>query len=180
MGGAGPGEAVASGGVDRPFHKPMLIGRDVMNFDWGDHRKVRWRRLCSELLGGEEYVDSMTALLNLDSRHSTAEEVIPSEHLESGLQQYVWPLLQELPPRIVCPLTNRVWTTVAPLIAPLQIPFAACPIPLSCPPIIFRLPATTFTTILIKPHNHPSCPFMSNDQMADLGKACRWFLGDSA
>jgi hypothetical protein len=121
----------------------------------------------------------MTALLNLDWRHSTSEKATPMQHLESGLKQYVWPLLQELRPRIICPLTNRVWKTVVPLMAQFRIPFPECPVPLWRPPIVLRLPATAFTTMLIKPHNHPSRPFLNNDQMADLGKACRWFLGVS-
>src|SRR5712692_5365846 len=73
MGGAGAGEAIAHGGPDRPFQEPMRIGPDVMNLDWGDQRKVRWTRLCSAMLGGEQYVRCLTALLNLDWRHSARE-----------------------------------------------------------------------------------------------------------
>jgi hypothetical protein len=123
MGHAIPGETVAIGGANRPHRDSMEIGRDVMSFDWGDQRITRWTHLCSEMLGSESYVSSLTALLNLDWRHSANEKVIPTEELISGLNNYVWPLLGELRPGIVCALTNRVWDTIIPKVKPLRVSF---------------------------------------------------------
>lgn len=176
MGHATPGETVAHGGANRPYRDSMEIGRDVMSFDWGDQRITRWTRLCSEMLGSEHYVSSVTALLNLDWRHAANEKDIPTEELISGLNSYVWPLLNELRPRIVCALTNRVWDTIIPKVKPLRVPFPFCPVPLPREPIIFRLPGCDFNTLFIKPHNHPSRHFLSNDMISQVGKACQWFL----
>jgi hypothetical protein len=107
MGGASPTEPVEPGGANRPHRDPMRIGADVMSFDWRDSRKTRWTRLCSDMLGGEQYVSALTALLNLDWRHSTREGEIPQEDLSNGLARHVWPLLSELQPRIVCRLGDH-------------------------------------------------------------------------
>jgi hypothetical protein len=179
MGGARPTEPVEPGGANRPHRDPMQIGADVMNFDWGDSRKTRWSRLCSDMLGGEQYVSALTALLNLDWRHSTRESEIPQEDLSNGLNHYVWPLLSELQPRIVCSLTNRVWETILPKVQGLQVSFPRCPIRLPREPFVFELPRSQFRTLLVKSHNHPSRP-LRRDQMAELGRACRWFLNEVA
>src|SRR5438876_9460218 len=50
MGGTRKDEAIATGGANRPVGKPRRIGADAMRFDWGDHRKARWIRLCAESL----------------------------------------------------------------------------------------------------------------------------------
>ena len=178
MGGAGADEKVAHGGADRPEGGSMTVGRDVMNFDWGDGRKALWTRMCSEMLGDEKYVTTLTALLNLDWRHASSEKGIPTEGLLDGLNLHVWPALTNLRPRLVCPLTNRVWETVLPTIEALSVPFAKCPIPLRKEPVVFRFPGCEFSTMLVKPHNHPSRPF-SNEQKKVLGQACQWFLRES-
>ena len=179
MGGAPPGQVSQRGGANRPFRaSPMKIGPNAMNFDWGDHRKARWIRLCAAMLGGEDYVPSLTALLNLDWRHSTSEKSIPQQDLLDGFQNFVWPLLRNLRPRLICALTNRVWDTVQATIAPFRIPFSRCPVPLSREPIILRLPSCQYSTFFLKAHNHPS-RFLSNAQILDLGKASEWFLGRS-
>ena len=146
-----------------------------MNLDWGDHRKVRWTQLCAAMLGGGQYVGALTALLNLDWRHSTNEKEIPDEDLESGFAQFVWPVLGVIKPRLACPLTNRVWNTVLPEVEKHRVPFAPCPVPLPREPVVFRLPRSGFLTMLIKPHNHPSRP-LRREHIADVGKACQWFL----
>ena len=147
MGGACPGEAVEPGGANRPHRWPMEIGSDVQTFDWGDHRVTRWNRLCAAMLGEERYVPALTALLNLDWRHSTSESAIPHDHLETGFVRYVWPLLQLLQPRIVCPLTNRVWDIIAPRLDSLRVSFAPCPTVLPRQPIFFRLPSCDFVLV---------------------------------
>ena len=151
----------------------MEIGRDVMSFDWGDNRKIKWTRLCAEMLGAERYVSSLTALLDLDWRHSASAKDIPPEELKSGFVNYVWPLLGELRPRIVCALTKSVWDTIIPKIEPLRVSFPVYPDRHTLPrePVIFRLPGCDFVSLLIKPHNHPSRP-LSNDQISQVGKAC--------
>lgn len=175
MGGARKGETPAVGGKDRPFVKPMKLGPEAMNFDWGDHRKVRWTRLCAEMLGSEAHARALTALLNLDWRHSANEKDISREALVEGLEGCIWPLLSVVRPRILCALTNRVWKTVLPKVEPLRVAFKPCPVILPREPIVFRLPGCDFPTFFIKPHNHPS-RFLSNEQMAALGEATRWFL----
>jgi hypothetical protein len=164
---------------DRPDGRQMRIGRDVMNFDWGDHRERRWILLCAEMLGGSEYVRTMTALLNLDWRHSTEEKAIPDRDLLSGFRKYVWPLLNELGPRLACPLTKRVWRIVRDATDRIRVPFPPCPIWLPQDPIVLELPGCGFPTILIKPHNHPSRA-LSNDQIVQVGRVCRWFLDGSS
>lgn len=179
MGGAGSGEAVKSGGANRPHRWPMQIGSDVQTFDWGDHRVTRWNRLCAAMLGAEQYVPALTALLNLDWRHSTSESAIPQDHLETGFTRYVWPLLQLLQPRIVCPLTNRVWDIIAPRIENFRVSFVPCSTVLTRQPIFFQLPDSDFVTMLVKPHNHPSRA-LSYDQISQVGEACTWFLNQRA
>ena len=155
--------------------KPMRIGPDAMNFDWGDHRKTRWTRFCSEILGGELYATALTALLNLDWRHSTSEAAIPDIDLTTGWSRHVWPLLTEIRPRIVCTLTVRVWDTILPTIEEHRQPLPKCPVKLGREPIAFNLPGWNFLTLLVKPHNHPS-RFLSNDQVVQFGKGCGWLL----
>ena len=140
-----------------------------------DSRKARWTRLCSSMLGGDKYVGTMTALLNLDWRHSVNEKEIPEEDLLNGLSQYVWPLLVELRPRLVCPLTKRVWKIIAHEIEALRVPFPSCPFPLRREPIVFKLPECAFPSILVKPDNHPSRA-LSYKEITVVGKACQWFL----
>ncbi|MEQ1908034.1 MAG: hypothetical protein ABMA15_04385 [Vicinamibacterales bacterium] len=177
-GGVRKGGRPAKGGGNRPKGWAMGLGAEAMNFDWGDHRKARWTRLCAEMLGGEPYVRAMTALLNLDWRNSTDEKAIPIADLEAGWDEHILPLLSTVRPRIVCALTNRVWNVVAPAAERTRMAFPACPVELAREPIAFRISGCRFPTLLVKPHNHPS-RFLSNDQMADLGKACSWFINVS-
>lgn len=182
MGRALPGEPIAAGGANRPEGGAMRIGRDVMRFDWNDRRVARWTRICAAMLGSERYVSSLTALLDLDWRHSVGEKHIPTAELHSGLVNYVWPLLGELRPRIVCALTNRVWETIIPKIEPLRVSFPVYPDrdALRREPVIFRLPGCDFHTLLIKPHNHPSYHYLTADMISRVGKACQWFLRQAA
>jgi hypothetical protein len=182
MGHAIPGETIALGGANRPYGDSMKIGRDVMSFDWGDQRKTRWTRLCAEMLGSEKYVSSLTALMDLDWRHSASEKVIPPEELNSGFVNYVWPLLGEVQPRIVCALTNSVWNTIIPEIQSLQVSFPVYPDKHTLPrePVVFRLPGCDFNTLFIKPHNHPSRHFLTDEMISQVGKACQWFLKQGA
>jgi hypothetical protein len=128
MGHALPGETIAVGGANRPYVDSMEIGRNVMRFDWGDQRVNRWIRLCAAMLGSEQYVSSLTALLDLDWRHSASEKNIPPEELKSGFVNYIWPLLGELRPRIVCALTNNVWDTIISKVDPLRVSFPSSPV----------------------------------------------------
>lgn len=166
----------ALGAKTQPQLRPMTVGRDVMTLDWGDHRKVRWTRLCSELLGGEQYVGTLTALLNLATGSFANERDVPRERLQAGFVERVWPLLADIRPRLVVALTNRVWKVMNPEIEKRAVPFATCPVPLTRTPIIFRLDGSPFLSFFIKTHNHPSRHFLTDAKIADLGKACRWFL----
>lgn len=118
----------------------------------------------------------MTALQHLDWRHSINEKSIPRQDLVEGFTRYVWPLLIRLRPRIVCALTNRVWDIAASKIDRRRVVFLSCPDTLPRLPIVFRLPDAAFVTMLVKTHNHLS-RFLSNAQMSEIGRACRWFLG---
>lgn len=175
MGRAPTAEVGAVGGANRPVGYPRNLGPEAMNFDWGDHRKARWTRLCAAILGDDSHARTLTALLNLDWRHSTNERLIPDESLRGGWTDHIWPLLPQVRPRIVCALTNRTWNIVVPTIESLQIPMAECPFKLARNPIRFRIPGCNFSTWLVKPHNHPSRP-LSNEQIDELGRACQWFL----
>jgi hypothetical protein len=169
----------APSGADRPYRHPMTIGPEAMNLDWGDHRKGRWNRLCVEMLGHQAYVPALTSLLNLDWRHSTNAKEIPEDDLRTGLYAYVWPLITELKPRLVCALTNHVWEIMRPKVASLRVPFGPCPMQLAREPIVFRLKGAGFPSLFVKPHNHPS-RFLKNTEIAELGRACRWFLAEAS
>ena len=175
MGAADRGQVAERGGPNRPDGYTMSIGRAVMDFEGLGRRNRRWSRLCAEMLGGEHYVTSMTALLNLDWRNSSSERDIPKADLISGFRDYIWPLLNKLRPRIICALTRRVWDTAAPELEQHRVPFPECPITLPLAPIIFRLPKSDFPTMLIKSHNHPSRA-LSYAHISILGQVCTWFL----
>jgi hypothetical protein len=81
-----------------------------------------------------------------------------------------------LKPRIVCALTNSVWSLLLPSVEEMRVPFSACPVELSRDPVVFRLPPVEFNSIFVKPHNHPSRHFLSDAHIAALGEACQWFL----
>jgi hypothetical protein len=177
-GGVRKGAGPAKGGADRPQGTTMGLGAEAMNFDWGDQRKVRWTQLCAEMLGEERYVRAMTALLNLDWKHSTDEKAIPKADLENGWNEHILPLLSQVRPRIVCALTNRVWRIVAPVAERTQVALPDCPVKLAREPMAFKIHGCNFPTLLVKSHYHPSWPFLTNARMADLGRACAWFLND--
>jgi len=170
----GPG-APALGGANRPYVRPMRIGRDAMNLDWGDHRKTRWTGLCAAMLGSQQYVSALTALLNLDWRNSTSEKAIPDADLQAGLR-CVWDTLVFVRPRIVCALTNRVWDIMLPEVLSRRVDHEECPVALARKPIIFRLDGCAFASLFVKPHGHPS-RVLSKAQIAELGLACEWFVG---
>jgi hypothetical protein len=173
-----PGEAVQLGGADRPLHRSMELGANVIAFDWGGQRVKRWERMCAAILGGDKYWPALTALLNLDWQHSGDEKRIQQASLAYGLNNYVWPLLSDLRPRIVCALTNSVWDVLRPAAEENLIAFPPCPVALSRQPLVFRIPTSDFNTVLIKPHNHPSRHFLTEAHIASMGAACRWFLAE--
>ncbi len=183
MGAAGRDEPIEAGGANRPHRYPMTIGPDVINFDGLGPRRHRWNRLCSDILGGTNYIASMTALLNLDWRHSTDEREIPQKDLDTGFSDYVWPLLRVLRPRVICALTDRVWGTILQQIAmcdasPFNLPFPLTDSKGYRPtrnPLVFRFPNCDFQTILVKPHRHPSRA-LSYEQCFIIGHVCRTFL----
>jgi hypothetical protein len=161
----------------------MQIGRAVLDFEGLGRRKKRWHRLCAAMLGGEDYVTSMTALLNLDWRHSSSESSIPQQDLVAGFTDYIWPLLNRLRPRMICVFSNRTWDIVFPQIiryhtrSP-RFPFSLADsrgIKPSSDPVVFELPDCDFPTLLIKPHRHPSRA-LSYEQISIIGRACQQFL----
>ena len=184
---AGQDEPVEAGGAKRPHHHPMTIGPDVINFDGLGSRRYRWNRLCSDILGGTDYISSMTALLNLDWMHSTDERKIPQEDLDAGFRDYIWPLLTVLRPRVVCALTNRVWGTILPQImtcavSPFKLAFSLADSKDHKPsrdPLIFHFPNCAFPTLLVKPHRHPSRA-LSYEQCDIIGRVCEMFLNQPA
>lgn len=68
---------------------PRNLGPDAMNFDWGDHRKVRWVRLCAAMLGDEDHARALTALVNLSGQHATDERTISEADLEAGWRKRI-------------------------------------------------------------------------------------------
>jgi hypothetical protein len=182
MGHAAPGKPVSVGGANRPYVNPMEIGRSVMRFDPATSGLNRWIRLCAAMLGSEQYVSSLTALLELDWGNSVNERDISPEELRSGWLYHIWPLLGEIRPRIVCALTNKVWNAIIPEIEPLRVSFTSCPVtltyrgPIRHQPVVFRLPGCDFNTLHIKPPHHPSWPNLTDDMISQVGEACQWFL----
>jgi hypothetical protein len=153
----------------------MNLGPEAMNFDWGDHRKARWTRLCAAILGDECHAHALTALLNLSEQHSTNESEISGADLRAGWTERIWPVLRRVRPRIVCALTNSVWDTIVDTLTARFVEIPACPFDLARTPKGFRIPGCQFTTVLVKPHNHPS-RFLSNEQVDQLGLGCRWLM----
>lgn len=82
-------------------------------------------------------------------------------------------MLPEVQPRIVCALTNRAWDTIVHGLGPGAREIRPCRYKLARVPIAFRIPGCEFTSVLVKPHNHPS-RFLSNTQIDLLGRACEW------
>jgi hypothetical protein len=129
-----------------------------------------------------QYVFPLTALLNLDWQHSADEKAIPEKDLADGWERYVWPLLQDIRPRLVCPFTKNVWDNVIGTVASHRIEFPTSPFLDSLAPrqpVVFQLPGCDFPSMLLKPHNHPSRP-ITTDQIAEVGRACQWFVRASA
>ncbi len=170
MGRVGAGKTAEKGGAGRPYRSVMRIGPDVMSY----LRPGAWTRLCAEMLGGDQYVRALSALLNLDWRHTSREKDIPDADLSAGLERDIWPLLPVLRPRLVAALTNRVWKTVLPLVENLRIAYPPCPVALRRDPVVFRLSKSAFPSMLLKVQ-HPS-RFLSYAQIAEVGRACKWFL----
>jgi hypothetical protein len=158
-----------------------------MDFPWKDHRKARWIRLCSTMLGKEEYVSALTALLNLDWCNSSREKDIPKPALEDGFNNHIWPLLKQIRPRLLCPLTNLVWDTMQPKIKERCVvdfpPYRDDGTPLedrlTRKPIVFRFDGADFMSFFIKPQNHPSRHFLTDPKIDEVGRACKWFLDKS-
>lgn len=177
MGGPAPGATLQPGGDNRPEGSPMRIGHHH-HFNWQKARSDRWRRLSAALLGGERYVNYLTAVLNLDWGHQSNAKDVQERFLQPGFDNYVWPAIMQIRPRIVCALTNPVWQTIEPTIRKLAVaspPSLPTSILVSRQPIIFQLPNENFTSILLKAHNHPSQPFLSRKHIQMLGDACHWF-----
>jgi hypothetical protein len=172
------GEGLATTlGPNRPDGKLRRIGPGAMNFDWGDHRTARWTRLNAAILGDEQRARALTALLNLDWRHSTDAKEIPLSDLRTGWRAHVGPLLSDVRPHIVCALTNRVWRAVSEALESHSLPLPPCPATLTRKPFAIRLSGCDSPTLFIKAQNHPS-RFLSNAHIAELGRACRWFLDE--
>jgi hypothetical protein len=146
-----------------------------MNLDWGDGRKTRWTSLCVEIMGDEDRALALTAIWNLDWRHSTNEKDIPYEHLQEGWAEHLAPLLTQVRPRIVLALTNRVWNVVSEALDGKSESLARCPARLTREPTVIRIDGCRFPTLFLKAHNHPS-RFLSYEQIGEIGRACRWFL----
>lgn len=178
-----PGEAREVGGPNRPYRDPITIGQNVIEFGGLGRRSPRWKRLCVALLGEERYIPALTALLNLDWSHNTDEKHVCIPHLQSGFSEHIWPLLAQVKPRIICTLTRRVWDTVAPQMRQHDVTaFPRCPIAptgprlkLSVAPLFIRIPGCDFITMVIKPHNHPSRPYLGARQIAVINEVANWF-----
>ena len=177
MGGPAPNDIVQPGGPNRPAGSPMRIGH-YYHFNWQRTRSDRWRRLAAALLGANHYVDYLTAVLNLDWSNQSNANDVDHTYLQPGFDEYVWPAIMEIKPRIVCALTNAVWQTIESTIRELAVsspPSFPSSILVPKPPIFFTLPNADFTSMLLKAHNHPSQPFLGRKQIEILGDACTWF-----
>lgn len=176
--GASPGGETNT--PDRAYEaigKPMRIGPEAMNFNWGDSREKKWTRFCSDMLGSPQHARALTALLNLASQHSTnARRDLRASEFGSSWAHAVWPVLKKVRPRIVCTLMDSVWDTVLPTVRAASIPFATNPYPggLKHDPVIFRFPEAPWPSIAFQSYKHPN--YMSRERTAEMGKACQWFL----
>ncbi len=183
MGKEMPGELREPGGANRPYRDPITVGRSIIGFEDLGSRGPRWNRLCGALLGNCQYTATLTALVNLDWSHEPDERKVPQAHLVSGFHDHIWKLLVQLRPRIICALTRRVWDTVTPEVRQFEMAdFPKCPIAPSEPrlrlpvaPMFIRIPGCDFVTMLIKPHNHPSRPYLGVRHIAVLGQVSSWF-----
>jgi hypothetical protein len=163
------------GGSSGAKRYPRNQGPEAMSFRWGSHRNARWTRLCATILGDECRARTLTALLNLDWRHSTNEWAISDARLRTGWTNRIWPLLAEVRPRIVCALTNRVWDVITNSREG-ACEVAKCRFKLAREPLWLTIPGCGFQTLLVK-SNHPS-RFLSNKQIDQLGRACHSLIID--
>lgn len=162
------------GGATGAKRYPRNIGPESMGFEWGGRRNSRWIQLCTEILGDECRARALTALLNLDSRHTTNERNISEAALREGWEERIFPLLSSVQPRIICALTNRVWNIITDgeLGDPEVASFGKS---LARQPVLLQIPGCKFRTLAVKPENHPA-RFLSNRAIRQLGRACRRFI----
>ncbi|MFI5398927.1 MAG: hypothetical protein ACHQ9S_25635 [Candidatus Binatia bacterium] len=157
--------------------KPMRVGPEAMNFNWGDSREKKWTRFCSDMLGSAQYARGLTALLNLASQHSTnARRDLDFGEFGRSWTQSIWPVLKKARPRIVCALMDSAWEAVLPTVRAARVPFANNPYPagLKHGPIVFRFPEAPWPAMAFQSYKHPN--YMSREATAEMGKACQWFL----
>lgn len=197
MGHAGQGQTCEPGGENRPPGVEMTFGRDALEYFRQDGRRATWNRLGRALLGklklgtdeGSGYAKTLTALLNLDWSNSASEATIPTKYLANGFRDFIWPLLQEVRPRILCPLSDKVWSTIhgeiqkcnptefltKESLASLKGKKPRTP---TKSPLVFRFPSSDFETLLIKPHMHPSRG-LSKEETVIINNVCAKFLEGS-
>jgi hypothetical protein len=167
--GPSPGANSKARAVERPSGPIMEIRPERMTFEgWESNPSIprRWVSLCASLLGGEQYVQPMTADFNLDWGHEGNQRNVAQDYLGAGLD-IIWPLLKTVKPRIVMPLTRTVCELVI-----TKIPGAA--LPKVAQPLRFKI--GDCESLLLRPHNHPSRHFLTPAHIEQLGAISQEFL----
>jgi hypothetical protein len=171
------GKVKKRGGDGRKKTNSKTIGKNVFDINWkGKARVARWNRLCNALIGEEDCIRSLTALLNLDWGNNSNSSNIPKTYLELGFSKYVWPLIIEAKPKILVALTNRVWDVMRNEILKHRVNYTVPSNKLTREPIFFRIPGSDFISVLIKTQNHPSRHFFTDKHIKEISGFTDWFL----
>jgi len=92
------------------------LGRPLFFGGGSDAREKRWEKLILAcLLGDQNAAESLVAICNLDWGNFGSENDIPKSNLTDGANTVV-PVVAQMSPRLVVPLSRLVWTYLPPVL----------------------------------------------------------------
>ena len=169
----GTGERYA-GGSPRPTskHAHAFIGEGVgMNPfpDGSKSRQTRWNKLLVACLDTEEAVKKLSAIFNLDWGHHSSERCVPPNYLVHGAG-VVASNIKVTQPRIIVPLTKLVWSYLIPALIKEGATVIRENVVQNHQSLTLRLQGSDFDSIVIRPWNHPSRHFLTNERIAQFAE----------
>lgn len=142
--------------------------------DGSKARTERWNKLLLACLGTEDAVKHLSALYNLDWGHHANQSSVPKQHLQAGadvVAQYIY----AAKPRIIMPLTKMVWSFLIPSLINSGSKILQQNVLKDHQSLLIRLDdkstTTEFDTIIVRPYNHPSRHFLTQQRIDDLKAA---------
>lgn len=160
------------GGSPRPYstHAQAGIGGGIGLNPFPDGsaaRQTRWNKLLLACLDSEDAVAKLSALFNLDWGHHSNEKDVPPADLVAGSDEVVGELVR-VKPRIVVPLTRLVWSYLMSALTKCGAVIVSNPATSNHQSLAIRLPGIDFTTLVIRPQNHPSRHFLTDAKIGLL------------